>query len=275
MNIYANKTAVVTGAGSGIGRALARELAARGAKVIITDIVKERVDSVVKELEAGGARAGGYVVDHSKKKQVADFTKAVMEDWGLPDVLCLNAGVAAGGKVEELTQKDWDWTLGVNLYGPIYMIQRFVPEMVKRKSGMIMITASGAGLTALPGLSPYSASKYAMVGLCESLHCELYKHNIHVTALCPGVINTGIVEDGRMHFYDGKGASGKDKVRRFYAERGTDPSVVARQGLDGLAKNRCIQPSPFHVWPMYMLKRVSPALYQRITRFVWKKGWLL
>ncbi len=275
MNTYNNKTAIVTGAGSGIGRALARELARQGAHVIITDIVKERVDAVVDELTAQGTRAGGFVVDHSKKKQVADFAKAVKADWGLPDVLCLNAGVAAGGRVEELTKKDWEWTLGVNLYGPIYMIQHFVPDMVQRKSGMIMITASGAGLTALPGLSPYSASKFAMVGLCESLHCELYAHNIHVTALCPGVINTGIVEDGRMYFKDGKGGDGKEKVRNFYANRGTDPSVVARQGLAGLAKNRCIQPSPFHVWPMYGLKRLSPVLYQRITRFIWKKGWLL
>ena len=272
--MFYGKTAIVTGGGSGIGRELALHLADAGAKVIITDIVKERLDAVVKELDEKGACGAGYEVDHSSLESAQAFADAFLKEWGAPDILCCNAGVGSGGRLEELSLEDWEWMVNINLWGPIHMIRLFAPKMIERKSGAILITSSAAGLVGLPGMSHYCTTKFAMVGLAESLRCELAAHNISVSALCPGVINTNIVADGRIYVDDGKGGSLRDKAVAFYRDRGTDPAVVAKQALNALAKDVGVIPSPFHVWPMYALKRLAPSLYQGAARFVWKSGLL-
>ena len=275
MRDFRGKTAIVTGAGSGIGRALALELADAGAKVVVTDWVQEGVEKVVEELKARGVECGGYRVDHSNLEEVKDFAEKFFTDWGHADILCCNAGVGHGAKTEETSIEDWQWVLNTNIWGPIYMIQIFVPKMIERNQGWIMITSSALGLIPAPGMIPYTTSKYAMVGLAESLKAELYKYNIKVSALCPGIINTNIVHNSRVNLLDEAGESLKQKFVEFYATRGTDPMVVARDGLRGLARDKVIITTPLHVLPMYIFHRISPSLYNRITRFVWKKGWLL
>ncbi|MEW5736798.1 MAG: SDR family NAD(P)-dependent oxidoreductase [Thermodesulfobacteriota bacterium] len=269
-----NKNAIVTGAGSGIGRALALELARRGANLAVTDIRADRLPSLVEEIRARGRRAEAFAVDHADRQAVADFFETFTTSFGRADILCLNAGVAVAGPVQNLTHDDWVRTLGVNVWGPVTMIELFVPGMIAQKRGGILITASGAGYGAIPGLAPYSASKYAMVGLAESLNAELGKYNIHVCALCPGVINTNIVSDSPMRFADGPDQPTKNKMVRFYKTWGTDPARVARDGLRGLAKNRCLQPSPGHAWAMYYFKRLAPRLYWALSRLAWKRGWI-
>ena len=161
--------------------------------------------------------------------------------------------------------------MGVNLWGAIYMVHLFVPSMIKRKSGRILITASGAGLIGLPGMAPYTTSKFAMVGLAESLRGELYKHNIRVSALCPGIIKTNIIKDGKVLFTDKNGDTVQSSVKKFYDTFGTDPAVVASQGLSALRWDTGIKVSPaFQMWPVYLLKRLSPTLYQAISRFTYK-----
>ena len=267
--------AIVTGAGSGIGRALALRLAGMGANVAITDIVGERLEPVEREIRGLGVKAFSDVVDHSDPEAVATFHEKYESEWGRADVLCLNAGITVAGPIEELTREDWTRTFGVNLWGPIYMLELFLPQMIKQNSGGVLITASAAGFMGLPALSTYSTSKYAMVGLAESLHLELSKHGIHVCALCPGVINTNIVADGKMRFDKGDDPKTQDKLVRFYATYGTSPETVAKHGIQGLVKNRCVQPSPAHASAMYYIKRFFPVLYCRIGSLVWKKGWAI
>jgi len=275
MKTFRGKTAVVTGAGSGIGRALALELAQAGATVLITDLVPERVDRVVSELRGKGADAAGWRVDHARREEVEAFAAQVREERGGVDVLCLNAGVGHGARVETTAMEDWEWLIGVNLWGAVYMVHAFVPWMIRRQRGWILITASGLGLVPAPGMAPYVTSKYAMVGLGESLRTELAAHNITVSVLCPGIINTNIVEDGRIRIRDRAGESAKSKVARFYATRGADPARVARDGLRALARDVGIVPTPFHARPLYMLHRLSPGLYHGLARLIWKKGWLV
>lgn len=271
MSVFKGKTAVVTGGGSGIGRALALELAAAGADVVITDRIQERIDETVVSLRERGVKAGGYLVDHSQREEVRAFAENFFSEWGKADVLCSNAGVGHGGRIEEISLEDWEWVLGVNLWGAIYLLHYFVPRMVARRQGWILITASGLGIIPAPGMSPYVTSKYAMVGLAESLRAELAVHNIRVSALCPGVINTNIVRDGRINLQDDAGLSSKPKVVNYYHTRGTDPAVVARAGLRALRRDIGIMPTPLHAWPLYLVHRLSPALYGWIARLVWRK----
>jgi len=274
MKRFSGKTAIVTGGGSGIGLALARQLADAGARVLVTDRVGERVDAAVAALRGRGAQAHGWCVDHADRQAVDAFAGQVLEEHGPVEILCLNAGVGHGARIEEIRVEDWEWVLGVNLWGAIYMLPHFVPPMVERKQGWILITASGLGIMPAPGMAPYTTSKYAMVGLAESMRTELHEHNITVSALCPGIINTNIVRDGRIDIRDETGARTQPKAVNFYATRGADPAVVARDGLRALAKDIGIMPTPFHSRPMYMLHRLSPGLYHGLARYVWRKGWL-
>lgn len=268
---FNDKVAIVTGGGAGIGRALALELGGRGASVVVTDLREERVEEVKAELEGMGVRAVGFVVDHSKESSVKEFAEAFFKEWEQVDILCLNAGVGHGGNIESIPTSDWEWVFSINIWGAIYMIQQFTPGMVERRSGSILITASGAGLIGLPGMGPYCASKFAMVGLGESMRLEMKAHNVKVSVLCPGIINTNVVCDGKVGDGDA-GHSLKSKVGDFYKKFGTDPSVVARDAALAIKHDIGIMPSPSHMWPPWLLKRVSPAAYQAIGRLAWGKG---
>lgn len=268
---FKNKNAIVSGAGSGIGRELALQLAAKGANVCITDIVQERIDQVVSEVKARGVNAMGFRVDHSKADEVEKFAADYFSQWGHVDILCSNAGIGAGSNFKELTLKDWEWVMGINLWGGIYMMHNFVPKMIERRSGSILITASGAGLIGIPGMAPYCTSKFAMVGLAESLRGELYKYNIKVSALCPGIINTNIIKDGKIMFRDKSGSTVQSAVDKFYQTFGVLPAMVARHGISALKRDTGIKVSPgFQMWPIYFMKRVSPTVYQGISRFIFK-----
>ena len=276
MSFFSGKTAIVTGAGSGIGRALANELADAGCpKIVVTDIVQERIDEVVEELKRKGVEAGGYLVNHTSAEEVEAFSKKFFEEWDHVDVLCSNAGVGCGGRLEEMNLDDWKWVLDINLWGAIYMMHFFVPEMMKREQGSILLTASDAGLFSIPGMLAYQTSKHAVMGLGTTLRIELSNHNIKLSMLCPAIINTNIICDGRINLTDSKGESAKEPVQKFYTKHGVDPSVPAKAGLRALEKDIGIVISPWSQtgW-QYLLWRISPQLYFGIFRFLWKKGFI-
>jgi len=273
MKSFRGKTAIVTGGGSGIGRELALALAAEGANVVITDIVEERIDEVKGLIESKGVKAGGYRVDHASLDESKAFAERFTKEWGAVHVLCCNAGVGHGARLEDTTLEEWQWVLGVNLWGVIYMIHLLVPGMIERKQGAILITASGAGIMPLPAMAPYNVTKAAMVSLAETLRMELVTHNIGVTALCPGVINTNIVRDGNIHMAEGEqGENLHSRLVDFYATKGTHPAVVARDGLKAIKRGIPIMPSPANVWVLYLLHRISPTLYSWIGKYCWKRG---
>lgn len=269
--MFKGKNAIVTGAGSGIGRELAMQLAGKGANVFITDIIEERIYQVLGELKAKGVKAAGWRVDNSKADEVEKFARDYFSKWGHVDILCCNAGIGVGGNFKELTLKDWEWVMGINLWGAIYMLHNFVPKMIDRRSGSILITASGAGIIGIPGMATYCTSKFAMVGLAESLRTELYKYNIKVSALCPGIINTNIIKGGKIMFEDKSGNNAQSMVEKFYQKFGVSPAIVARQGISALRRDTGIKVSPgFQMWPVYAVKRLSPTLYQAMSRFFFK-----
>ncbi len=192
------RVAVVTGAASGIGLAMAERFAADGMSLVMADIEASVLDAAVDRVSAHGAEVLSAVVDVSDAAAVENLARQTYERFGAAHVLCNNAGVGGGGAQATLTVAEWDWVLGVNLHGVIHGIASFLPRMVASgEDGHIVNTASMAGHVAFGGMGPYNASKYAVVGLSESLFHELGGTNIGVSVLCPGWVNTRIGESSR------------------------------------------------------------------------------
>jgi len=184
---------VVTGGASGIGRALAEGLAAEGAAVVVADVDEAGLAETVKRIEARGGRALAVRTDVSDRAQVQALADRAFSALGRVHVLCNNAGVAIWGGLETATHRDWAWTLGVNLWGVIHGLEAFLPRMIaQRDGGHVVNTASMAGLIASQGLGVYNTSKYAVVGLSETLAKDLKPYRIGVSVLCPMGVQTRI-----------------------------------------------------------------------------------
>ena len=193
MKELAGRVAVVTGAGSGIGRALSHALAREGMRIVAADVDEADLAETIKGLDAIAVRT-----DVTDLVQVQALADRGWESFGAVHVLCNNAGVAVWGGLETATHRDWQWVLGVNLWGVIHGIEAFVPRMIAQKSeGHIVNTASMAGLIASQGLGVYNTSKYAVVGLSETLVKDLRPHGIGVSVLCPMGVATRIRESER------------------------------------------------------------------------------
>jgi NAD(P)-dependent dehydrogenase (short-subunit alcohol dehydrogenase family) len=192
------KTSVVTGGASGIGRALALRLAREGANVVVGDLDAAGMESVASEVRGLGVKALTVRTDVSELAQVEALAAQAFESFGAVHVLCNNAGVAAWGGLESATHRDWQWVLGVNLWGVIHGVEAFVPRMIARgEPGHIVNTASMAGLIASKGLGVYNTSKYAVVGLSETLAKDLKPYRIGVSVLCPLGVDTRIRQSER------------------------------------------------------------------------------
>lgn len=200
MEEFRGRTAVVTGGGGGIGKAMAVAFAREGMNVVIGEIDMDAAAQAVAEVESHGVRAIAVQNDVTDRASMQALADATNEAFGGCHVLCNNAGVVTFKLAQDMTEDDWDWVVGVDLYGVIYGIQAFLPGMVAAgEGGHIVNTASIAGLVApaTPGISSYSTAKYGVVGISEALAQDLAPHNIGVSVLCPGGVRSRIVEAGR------------------------------------------------------------------------------
>jgi NAD(P)-dependent dehydrogenase (short-subunit alcohol dehydrogenase family) len=200
MKDFQGKVAVVTGAASGIGRALAEKSAALGMKVVLADVEESALKQAEAELQASGAQVLAVRTDVSQADEVEALAKITFETYGAVHLLFNNAGVAAGTTVWESSLADWKWVLGVNLWGVIHGMHFFVPRMLAQDSeGHIVNTASSAGLVASSGLGIYKVSKHGVVTLSETLALELATRGARLKAsvLCPEWVNTRIIDAER------------------------------------------------------------------------------
>ncbi len=200
MKAFQGKVAVVTGAASGIGRALAERCAQEGMKVVLADIEEPALMQANRELAAQGAETLAVPTDVSQASDVETLARKAFETYQAVHLLFNNAGVGGGKSAWESTLADWEWVLGVNLWGVIHGIHFFVPRMLEQHSeGHIVNTASMAGLTYGPGQSIYKVSKHGVVSLSETLYYELALRgaSLKVSVLCPGFVNTNVLDSQR------------------------------------------------------------------------------
>jgi NAD(P)-dependent dehydrogenase (short-subunit alcohol dehydrogenase family) len=252
------KKALVTGAASGIGRALALELAGRGADLAICDVDEGGLKATEDKIRALGRKTITQRVDVSKPQEMEGFARAVHGQWEAVDVLVNNAGVGLGAEFLDTELQDWEWILGINLKGVIYGCHFFAPQMVQRgHGGHVVNIASMAAFIPFPPLCAYNVTKGGVVSLSESLRSELRPHGIGVTAVCPGVIATSIADNMRY-----RGASAGEEARRQSKElmlrRGYTPERAARNILKAVARNRAVAPIALEAWIAYYLKRAVP-----------------
>lgn len=262
---FHGRVAVITGGGSGIGRATALRLAREGAKVHVVDLRRESAERVVSEVVALGGGAVAHVADVSDASRMAELADAVYAEDGRCDVLHNNAGFAVVGAVEDIELEDWRRVVEVNVMGVIHGIHAFVPRMLAQPGeAHIVNTASMVGLIVWPLFSPYVMSKHAVVGLSEVLDAELAPKGIRVHAICPGVIDTPMVHDSPLR---GPAAGDRANAVSFMKRFGTDPEKVADAVIDAIERNKVIRTVPrLQVTPAWLLHRLSPSLSGALGR---------
>jgi len=192
MDDFTGRVAVITGGGGGIGAAIATALAGRGARLVLADLDEPAMGDVAQQLAAGGAEVLTVPTDVTKLASVRALADAAERRFGAVDIVCNNAGIALFGEIADSTHADWEYTMGVNFWGVVHGVETFVPRLVARRAGHIVNTASMAGLVGMNWLGVYCASKFAVVGLTESLHRELAVHGVGVSVLCPMIVQTNI-----------------------------------------------------------------------------------
>lgn len=249
MQSFENGTAVVTGGASGMGFAMASVFAREGMNLVLADVEKGALREAVARIEALGVEAVGVPTDVSSESEMDHLGEVARERFGVPDILCLNAGVSGGGGPSHLlTTKDWKWALDVNLYGVIHGLRVFLAGMREKDAGHIVMTASVAGLTSFPGSLPYNATKHAVVTIAETLFGELAdaKSNVAIHCLCPGVVSTNIIRSERNRPKElqnaGKADVGYDpavrkQVEGFFAQA-KPPAEVAELVLAAIMEKR-------------------------------------
>ncbi len=198
MDAFRDRIAVITGGASGIGRAMADAFAERGARLVLADIDEASLAQAEKDLVARGATVLAVPTDVTRRESVCALADRAFAHYGHVHVVCNNAGIAVLGPLADATPADWDVTMAINFWGVVYGVDTFLPRLIAQaEGGHIVNTASMAGLVGMEGLGIYCASKFAVVGLSESLHRECRAHDIGVSVLCPMIVATHIAENSR------------------------------------------------------------------------------
>jgi NAD(P)-dependent dehydrogenase (short-subunit alcohol dehydrogenase family) len=233
----AERVAVVTGGGSGIGRALCLAFARAGARVVIADLDEAGMTETAEGVAKAGSRSIAVRTDVSRLADVQALADRAWAEFGAVHVLCNNAGIALWGGLDTATHQDWEWAINVNLWGVIHGVETFVPRMIAAGlRGHVVNTASMAGLIASQGLGVYNTSKYAVVGLSETLAKDLKPYGIGVSVLCPMGVQTRIRESERNRppalRDDAAPAAAVELIGRSLA-----PETVADMVLDAVRRN--------------------------------------
>jgi NAD(P)-dependent dehydrogenase (short-subunit alcohol dehydrogenase family) len=260
IRIFDDATAIVTGGASGIGRALAEELAKRGCEVVLTDLQIELAEEVTSGIRASGGKAKAVKIDVTDFPAMKHLVQETVQRTGRLDYIFNNAGIVIGGYVNQYAIEDWNQILDVNLRGVINGIQAAYRTMVAQGFGHIVNTASMAGFMVAPGNVAYTTTKYAVVGLSKSLRAEAAQMGIRVSVLCPGVIRTPILEGGGKYGKMLIDIPPKELQRMLERLRPMSPNLFAKKVLKSVAQNKAIIIVPSWWKVIWWINRLSPSL---------------
>ena len=270
------KVAIVTGGGSGIGAALCHQLVARGAHVVVADLDEPAAISVAKELDARGTgKAEPARLDVRDAAAVQALVDDAITRHGRLDAIFNNAGIGMGGDIRELSLAHWERTLDVNLRGVIHGVHAAYPRMSEQGFGHIVNTASMTGLIPTPGLTPYATTKWAVVGLSLSLRYEAAGKGVRVTVVCPGGVDTPILDKGTPNDLppvpSADATDAREAIRKASGGRLYAPQDMARDILRGVARNDAIVVAPTSARLLWLGARISPRLLARGVAAAYRK----
>lgn len=262
MRQIAGKAALITGAGSGIGRATAIALAREGANLIVCDIDEGRLRAIEEEVNSITHCLMAEVVDVSNREWMRSFADKVHGKVPALDILINNAGIGMSGTVLDMRLEDWDRILGINLWGVIYGVHFFAPKMAERgEGGHIVNVSSMLGYWGGPKIVGYGTTKFGVFGFSQSCRQDLAAYNVGVTCICPGMIRTSIIQQTDMvGEHDAEAL--RTKVDQAYIKRNYPPEKVAVAIVEAIKRNRAIVPVSPEAWLIYYVNRFSPGLAQ-------------
>ncbi len=260
-------TAVITGAGSGIGRSTALLASEKGARLVLTDVSADTLDETVRLVtEAGGTVAHHETFDIRDVDAVEAFAARTHDVTGPVDVVMNVAGISTWGRIEDLTTEHWRRTVDIDLMGPIYVLSAFVPPMIEAKrGGHVVNVSSAAGLFGLPIHAPYSAAKFGLRGVSEVLRFDLERHRIGVTLVCPGAVNTPMVGTVDMVGVDREDPTVQKAVASF-ARHAVTPEEAAAAIVRGVEKGRYMVFTSQDIRLLHWTQRYVPIVYTIIMR---------
>jgi NAD(P)-dependent dehydrogenase (short-subunit alcohol dehydrogenase family) len=264
------KRAVVTGAASGLGRALALILARKGWKIGITDINEAGSRETLELVKKAGGSGEVFPVDVSKPESVKAMADHFFSAWKGVDLLVNNAGIAISGLVGEIPLANWEKIMGINFWGMLYGCHEFIPRMKQQGGGHILNIASAAGLFSMTNMSPYNATKAAVISLSETLMPEVAPFNIGITVACPMFFNTNLV----------KNMAHTDPVETEFANAAFEFSRITSEEVAARII-RAVEKGRLYAIPMlsgkvsWFYKRLSPSLFYGTLAFLNRRGWLM
>jgi short-subunit dehydrogenase len=263
IRIFEGATVVVTGGASGIGRGLAEELAKRGCDVVLADRQTGLAEEVASTICASGRKAKAMKVDVTDFTAVEQLVHETVKRTGRLDYIFNNAGIGIGGNVNHFAIEDWNQIMDVNLRGVINGVQAAHKVMIAQGFGHIVNTASLAGLTPSPGNVAYATTKYAVVGLSNSLRAEVAQLGIRVSVLCPGFVRTAILEGGGKYgkmLIDLSPEQHRQMLKMIEKFKPISPNVFAKKALNLVAKNKAIIVVPAWWTLIWWINRLFPSM---------------
>jgi NAD(P)-dependent dehydrogenase (short-subunit alcohol dehydrogenase family) len=263
------RSAIVTGAASGIGRALAEELAHKGVHVVLADRQVDLAQSVAAGIREVGGSARAVELDVRAAQRFCAVAREAADESGRLDFLFNNAGIGVFGPARDYEPADWDDVFDVNLRGVAHGIAAAYPLMAQQGFGHIVNTASMAGLIAAPMMASYTATKHAVVGLSRVLRVEGLRDGVKVSVVCPGIVNTPLIEGGRYGRIN-TGAANLARLAKRYRGLALDPPVFARRVLRGVERNRAVIIVPGWARLFWYVDRAAPWLSNKLVEALYR-----
>jgi len=259
MRQLAGRVAVVTGAASGIGRALALALAQKRCELALVDINRDGLEKTAEQVRAVGAKVSIHLVDVASREQMEALPEDVIREHGHIHIVVNNAGVAVMGTVEEQPLEDFEWIVGINLWGVVYGCKFFLPYLRREEEGHIVNMSSLFGILGFPELGSYNATKFAVRGLSEALHGELAATSVGVSVVHPGGVSTNIARASRL-----PPKEQRSKLQKRFERFGIAPEVVAARIVRAIEQNRFSVRISRETYLLDWARRFLPGVTRRL-----------